>query len=254
MQVERMTERSAQRALDRLLRRVDTKNAVERAIRAVIVRGLGPVIGGVLFPRDVAPGTIFTPEELERERAKQLKPIGVPENVRRISNIPDTRGTPLPRELREIDTPNRQQRIGVASVPAFERRNPIPVRRATTRVARSGTGSRTASGKRFKFATPTAIASALISQLIQSRSSRPIPFRDPIQPPLGRPFVPTTPGPTTQPLPTRTRTPQFDDLCRERARQQRKKRRKCEQRANVVWAGGPNKGKIAGTKCFKFGN
>ena len=257
-QVDRMLERSGERALRRAreqLRKIDRDRKLLRTVFQILTRGVTGTIGGVLFPGDVAPGTIFTPEELERERAKQLKPIEVPENVRRIRRLPSQQpsGTPVPRELEEITAPGFPRRLESIRVPQIPRRDPVPVRQPSAPAPRR---SPAPSGTTQRQLGPftSILASSIISQLIRSRSSRPVPFRDPIQPPLGRPFVPTTPGPTTQPLPTRQRTGTVDDLCRARARQQRKKRRKCDQRLNVVWAGGPNKGKIAGSKCFRFGN
>jgi hypothetical protein len=246
MQVERMIERSGTRSVEQILRDIDRKRGIDRMIRNLIFGGLPRVIAGVLLPRDIAPGTIFTPDELERVRAKQLKNIEVPD-VRRRQPItrPEPGRTPLPRELEEIETTSRKRRLQSVQVPQIPRRSPIPVRQPPARTTQRRTRqSRTTRGP-FRI-RPELLISILTAGLGRSG------FTDPLTPTRDRAGNIIEPGTPTQTQPTRTRTRTVDDLCRERATQQRKKRRKCKQRLNVVWAGGPNKGKIAGTKCATF--
>jgi hypothetical protein len=83
-------------------------------------------------------------------------------------------------------------------------------------------------------------------QTIPRSVRNPNPFARPISPPGLTPI-----NPAQLPLPRTASSPQ-NDYCKEQARKKRKKQRECKQRRNVVWASGPLKGRLAGTKCQEF--
>ena len=83
-----------------------------------------------------------------------------------------------------------------------------------------------------------------LSRLLRTRSS----------PSPSSPAAPLTPiQPSGLPLTRFSAQPQPNlDPCRaQRNRRRKKKKKKCVKRYNLVWAGGPKKGKLAGSKCFR---
>jgi hypothetical protein len=117
---------------------------------------------------------------------------------------------------------------------------------------------------------PWPLIGALLGSLLSPRRSRwrqPSPFAstftDPLTPPPGEFFPGTTPQPLTPvqgdtlpsappaQLPPQQLTQEDQCNCQSRGKQ-RKKPRKCLTRAPLIWAGGPKKGKAAGTRCVKF--
>lgn len=247
MEAERIVERSGQR--DLVVEQA--RKAAEKAIWGAIWRtigGVGGIIGGILFPSEIGrsdrPLDDVVPRRFPR-RDPILEKIQAPTRVLRDL-------IPIPEQLREI----------VPNIP--RRRDPIPTRTPTTPPKRlpqraprplpTGTPAPIPSQVMNRI-FQTIISGAVATQAIRRTAPRSIqtpgsPFIDPVFPPQNVPLTPSQPVPL--PSPNRFRTPNFDDLCRANARKQRKKRRKCKQRENVVWAGGPKKGKIAGTKCATF--
>ncbi len=95
-----------------------------------------------------------------------------------------------------------------------------------------------------------------LSELAQERRSRatPTPATPPIVdiPPVPIPPAGVVPRVGFLSLPTPQPVPQ-EDLCRACAtarRRRRRERSKCIQRYNVAWTSGPDKGRLAGSRCY----
>ena len=247
MEAERILERSGQRGLEKIRRKVDIDRAIWDVLRRVVVRGIGGAIGSIFIPGDIGRsdrplGDITIPDRIKR-KDPILREVTAPDFPRRVTR------EAADRELKEIE----------ARIPP--RRAPLPARpvQPVRAPQRSRIPQRTRAPQRVRnpfidillgAASAAAVSSAISSATSPSTRSPATPFIDPIFPPQNIPLTPSQPTPLPSPMRLRTRT--VDDLCRETARRRRKKKRKCEQRLNVVWAGGPNKGKIAGTKCATF--
>ncbi len=252
-EVERMVERSGSREVDRIRKKEAADAAIRRAVRAIIFAGgrLGGIVGGILFPEDIARSTIEGAVEENARRAleaageefkrRALQGVRAPIFERR----QPVGAAPTPRELEEIQAP---------SIP---RRQPVPTRqlepvRAPQR-ARIPQRIRLPAPQRTvleRILIGTSIATATTDIVGRLRKDRGTPFIDPVFTPQNPTTPFGTPTPTPLPQPQRQPTSNIDDLCRANARRRRKKREKCVQRLNVVWAGGPKKGQLAGTRCF----
>lgn len=219
--------------------------AAERAFRRrAILRGAGAaasrifgVVGGVLWPSDVATG-LPTPEqvaEMEREAAREAA-RGLGEVVVRARRLPVPTKTP---ELERIEsTANRQAVLQTGPpVPA-----PAPSQQpATTTATRSARQSILG-----RLPWQQIILGALLGGPIRGTRST-------VQSAVGT--APLT-GVQPQALPssgggtiftTGTSTSTCD--CPPK---KKRKTRKCLERAPVEWRSGRYKGKLAGTKCVRF--
>lgn len=233
-----MIERSGERAIRKIIEDFERDRRLIRQVGAILGRGIFGSVGGILFPSDIGRSDrpLADIKVPPRERIpKRISPVRVP-----------TRKPlePLPRELEEIKSPTRERK------PLRETRRLDPIR-APSRARLPNRLPQIPGYSNLPIWTAiiTGAISAVQSNRTRSGLTR---YVDPLLPDLLAPLTPNKPSPlpSPQPQPTVPRTQQ--DLCRDMARKQRKKRRKCDQRQNVVWAGGPSKGKIAGSRCFKW--
>lgn len=258
MEVERMLERSGSREIARIRKKIDVERAIMRAIIQIGGR-IGGVIGGVLFPSDIGrsdiPGAI---EEAKRNVLEKGSEALKRQALQKVISPVLPRIDPLPtRDLEEIkaNAPARREPLPVGSTDATRQLERVraPVRSRLPSVpTRTATQPRSRNRILTNILTGVAIGTSVRDALSPRPTTSGTPFIDPVFPPQNFP-TPLPPG-VAQPLPSPSplRPGTIDDLCRANAQKQRKKRRKCDQRLNVVWAGGPNKGRVAGSKCYKF--
>lgn len=176
----------------------------------------------------------------QRPRIPKPDPKPSPEGV------PPARPVTRPQAPPQIEIPPfAVPGIGFPTVPV-----PVPTRFPPPPIPRAppapGTRTQPAPSQEPEPAPAGQLAAVLLPLLLAGLSpatGSPFQLRDLTQFQRGRLELP---GQTAQPQ------TELDRACRERARQRRKKR-KCLVRYNVAWTGGPNKGRIAGSRCFRFG-
>lgn len=219
------------------------------------------VLGGIMWPSDIDPGVPTEKQRadelldvLELPQLGRILEVHVPRVERRAplpTPAPATRTVPNPLQgpptpVRQpapvSQTPPQPSTMGIGAPEVFQPVLSLPLPRSAWTVrSRSTPGSQTltpgAPIPASPFAPPTTTTSS---------------------PPRALPTSPFTPpltgvetGPVTSSslrIPTRTPTRTRECQCEPK---RRKKQRKCLARAPLVWAGGPKKGKPAGTRCIR---
>jgi hypothetical protein len=241
--LERAIEATGRTPLDleRAIRATEA-SPFERQIRATeaapgsfafggLIRALGG-IGALLWPSGMAPGTL-TPEEL-RENERRF------ERATRPAPPPPPSPPPPPFVLLPVPAP------AIPPPPAPQRRvrfdqpspapsvlqapQPSPQPRSAPTATRSTAPN--------PFAAPAPLWRVLPVSSRPSASSRPAVSSRSAENPLT----------AVETAPLRLREPPRSDNCV----RTRSPKRKCHASADVVWAGGPNKGQRAGRRCYSF--
>jgi hypothetical protein len=243
----------------------------ESSIGQDIARGAGTVILGGAIGAGVIIDQLGRlpplPDVREPTVDVEVPPVSIPEprvvgpELRGLPS-PPVPSLPLPSPAPSTrGTPSR----GSQTVPRSRRRG------STTPAPTAGVPSWAVLG--------TNLGSLLLQQLLQrsrSRTRTPFQVTSTLTPPLtssppivssppiaSSPAVPTAPGsPFPSPLtpvqpsvgsssPPRTPTRTSTDQCNCQPKRKRPAR-KCRARAGVIWAGGPKKGQLAGSRCISF--
>ncbi len=189
------------------------------------------------------------PFTVPRAPGVDLPPPNPPPNPPSLPpEIPTPRSAPWPPDPVGLPSPNRPG--GEIAPPPATRGQPIP--------APSSRGAPAPSSRAWPpflpwpFSTPRGERIPWTSLLSPPTPAPSLPPRLPTVPGGGdqnTPPLPLTP-PSAALLPFgQPRLDLDEDPCHCRTR---KKRRKCRQRASVIWAGGPRKGKLAGSRCYSF--
>ncbi len=211
-------------------------------------------IGGVFFPREIAPGTL-TPAD----RAADIARAGKLETIR-----VDAKRLPVPRATLPVP---RNVTPGLEEIRVDAKRLPVPARArapapslptpATPPAARSRV-QRAANRIQSAMSSPTARTAITALDLLQGRRSNSTRSQN-VTPqfltPNNSPGVGLTPTSSPQPYPfplPQMQPPRTGSRTCECSPKKRGKQRKCLSRADVVWAGGPRKGKVAGSRCLSF--
>ena len=230
--------------------------------RVGVLTGVGAVVAGVMLPRSTASDDEVSDEMLRRElkRVRQVAKKAAP----KVSGAP----AELPRLIGNGNNGLRPPGDGLETIRVDAKRllrkpNIPPLARippASPPMARSPSPARMPSPIPRGQTVPWAWVAPLIG--IAARQAVEVATRSrtrTITDTRTIPLVGLTTGndPLTRVQPRVVPSPQSrfqppNDYCQAKARQRRKKQRKCKQRSNVVWASGSKKGKIAGTKCQEF--
>lgn len=225
----------------------------------IIARVLGGIIGA-LWPSPVAPGTLEKGyvdeakkawEEFQRRNRpiQGLEKIELPETVKR---RPFQRSSAAP-------TPPLEAIIVTA------KRLPVPTS-PTKPAAQTAKRTRPALprvpapipapvARPFRLPSWTSIIASVVASRLTPVGTSMLPSGS------GFPTGGQAPEPFPQPMPQpggsglRSPISTAVGLCEEmqqRRSKKRKRKRRCKEMANVVWSGGPKKGKLAGRKCFTY--
>lgn len=222
----------------------------------------------LLWPSRVAPGTQYTPEEIEQQRfAANVERLKRTELDRAIEVPEFALREPIltPAALEEINVKTRRLKqlrpaaeidaiLAPVDVPQFKKRSDF--RGAPIRAQVPGQRA----GGPLALPSVRAVISALgalsVRQILGPSAPRtvtpgsaPLPTPTPVPAPAPGPGGPPFQTPVQSAVSSGFRN-SCENFCRERQRQKRKKRQKCKVRGNVAWTSGPKRGEIAGTKCM----
>jgi hypothetical protein len=223
------------------------KTAAKRALRAVLPLG---ALLELFTPHELGSGELDFPSTA----GKSLPPVPSDEQLRRIAagaqvpRAPVGIGTPVLEQIRvpsvaRLPLPQGQAPAAISS-PAPSQA-PAPVSRAV--------GNRISQAMQSPAARNALLALDILT-LLNRRSSQTVPRSVglPSTNPLPDPLTPIQPSGLGSPFivgtsPSSSANRECD--CRTK---DRKKRRECKERAEVVWAGGRKKGQKAGTRCVVY--
>ena len=196
---------------------------------------------GILWPSDVAPGTL--PED-------ELRRI---ENGRRADQLLEKVILVGPRTRRATPTPTATRSPGVVTQEVLKEiiidraRLPTPTPTPTPTTTPQTKQAQTPQAKRA-----LDIGLGLLPLLLPNvRRARSPTSTAQITPGID-PLTPVNPRAVPSPGASPFRQPPQNRYCESLKTKKRKKRKECKQRYNVAWTAGPSRGKIAGTKCLEF--
>lgn len=240
-----------------------------RTVGGVILRGIGrviPGIGGVIFPSELGSGEL-TPEDMieqvlreARDVPEPILPTGAQPSLPPIPQ-PSMPAPPIPQPEMQWPSPPSSVHtppLPMPSPPTSAPPQPMPTRtRSTTRtrspvpsslqpepwwrlISRTMTRAvpRLSTNTSQRFATPTSSASSATDPLTRAITSSLTGLQSSTL--------------SSAPPRVRTRTRQRECQCDHGKKRRKKSERECRQRYNVVWASGPKKGKVAGTRCAQW--
>lgn len=271
------------RNIEREIERVIGEPA-KAVVRSPVTRIVGGAVTGVIGALWPTP-TVTGERELENirreeardkamrdmmrqaDRTRMLRDVtpNIPPRLEIPAPQPPIPPAPTPRELETITAPKRasiqeqrtaiQRRVDreladarVRAQQAIDDAKARADRRAADAKARARSQLRarlSRLGQRFGGTIAGALSTPSPTRPVDPLTVLPTPGIDPLTP--FQPRLLPSPGGGYAP-----NAPSTNRYCEELQRRKRQKRRKCKQRANVVWASGPLKGRIAGTRCLEF--
>lgn len=235
--------------------------------RGGAIGGAGIIIGGGVLIEEAArrwPGVPFPADPARDEPPVEVE---VPRVEIPAPSIPQPSPLPLPSPVPTIPKPLPTPPTRTSSPPSTRTSSP-PTTRTIPRSIPAPAPTSVPSpwpviaqqlgsivrNRRSAWTLPRSAAQVAPSEAIATIPATSVPPR--FADPLTVPQSPTSPLTTFQPQVLgsapprlRTRTRQRECDCEPK---RRKPKRECRASASVVWAGGPNKGKIAGRRCYSF--